>query len=477
MFFSFIIRGVNLPRRPNLICLGLFIAACLALLSCGRKISPQETKQSWLDWNLKTTVGAYLEIGNTDPKWDEAATNALIEFARSRSESLDQDEDWAAIIRTNCDAAVQSDCDDPMIRYLYIRFCMSQTNSPQVFADAFHKMADDMEQSSYPPIRKFYAAARTLNQVFYAYHTNVDRQLVGELGDDMAANLMTVLSDKTTPPEEAYQACSEALYEFSGSKSRYEDCYNKIEQPLFKNWPRESASWLLKGEAYIQMAWFARGNGYANTVTADAQKLFGEHLDEADKALNQAWKLNPKDYRIPLQMMEVELGQGKGRDTMELWFDRAMELDPDDYEACSSKLNYLEPKWYGSTDDMLEFGRECVQNTNWGGRVPLILVDAHYNICNGYIDQSQRTNYWSQPDVWADVKSAYERFFELNPDAISYYYNYAWYAYHAEDWDKLNELIPKLGPVNYSYFGGEDEFNKMVQLAKDHAGRPAAAPQ
>ena len=64
-----------------------------------------------------------------------------------------------------------------------------------------------------------------------------------------------------------------------------------------------------------------------------------------------------------------------------------------------------------------------------------------------------------------------------NPNETSWYHNYAWYAYHAEQWDTLNEIIPKLGPINYSYFGGQDEFNKMVQLAKEHAGKPAVAPQ
>jgi hypothetical protein len=37
----------------------------------------------------------------------------------------------------------------------------------------------------------------------------------------------------------------------------------------------------------------------------------------------------------------------------------------------------------------------------------------------------------------------------------------------------LNELIPKLGSKNnYDFFGGKDEFDKMVQLAKNHAGKP-----
>ena len=30
---------------------------------------------------------------------------------------------------------------------------------------------------------------------------------------------------------------------------------------------------------------------------------------------------------------------------MELWFQRAMELNPNDYDACNYKLLYLEPKW------------------------------------------------------------------------------------------------------------------------------------
>jgi hypothetical protein len=464
-------------KRYKSIWMPTSMAVCFLLVTvtaCKKAIAPTSTasKQSRLNWNLKTTVGAYQEIGNNDPKWDEPATNALAEFAVSRSQSFSANEDWTTVVRTNCDAAVQAGCDDPMIRYLYIRFCMSQTNSAQDFSDAFCRVEADMQKSSYPSIRKFYASLRALNQLYETYHTNADRDKVHVLATDIMDDLMQMLGDKASPPDEVYDACHETLVTYSGGKEAYENCYSKIEQSLFANWPKESVSFLLKGEAYIQMAWLARGSGYANTVTDEGAKTFAVDLAIADKSLNQAWNLNPRDSRIPLQMMQAELGQSTGRDTMELWFNRAMELNPNDYDACSAKLFYLEPKWYGLTDAMLEFGRECVTNTTWGGRVPLILEAAHNNICNEYIDESERTNYWSQPEVWADIKSAYERFFELNPDATRYYHNYARYAYRAEDWDKLNELIPKLGPVNYDFFGGENGFNKMVQLAKENAGKP-----
>ena len=97
-----------------------------------------------------------------------------------------------------------------------------------------------------------------------------------------------------------------------------------------------------------------------------------------------------------------------------------MALDPTDYNACSAKLYYPEPKWYGSTQDMLEFGRECVTNHAWGGNVPLILVDAHRSIQRQYVDKLEQTNYWKQPEVWTDIKASFDRFFELNQKATGW---------------------------------------------------------
>ena len=239
---------------------------------------------------------------------------------------------------------------------------------------------------------------------------------------------------------------------------------------MLENWPDDYTVWLLKGRAFIDMAWHARGSGWAYTVSDKGWEHFNERLATAQEALEHAWKLNPKDPEIAHQMMTVMLGQGGGRDRMELWFNRAMVLDPNDYEACSKKLYYLEPKWYGSVDDMLAFGRECVQNKQWGGDVPLILVDAHNFIAG--IDKSEQTNYWKEPEVWSDINAAYERFFEANPGTTGRYYQYAWYAYNFKQWTKFIELISKLEPINYDYFGGKAAFDKMVQFAKEHADKP-----
>lgn len=431
-----------------------------------------------LDWNLKTLVAAYQQSGNNDAAWDGPAKLALTEFARSRSGLLDANEPSWEIISTNVAAAVHSGCDDPMVNYLFIKYAMDRTNSPKTFADAFCKTADDMQDSTYPKIRQFYASLRAAEQLKEAASGN--RHYPPEVNQyrrQAITNLASALADKTMPVGEVDDACHEMFRIVQVNKKQYEDCYNLIEGSLFKNWPDESAVWLIKGEVHIEKAWFARGGDYADKVTDEGWKLFGENLDTAEKSLERAWKLNPKDPRIAVMMMRVELGQGQGRKRMELWFHRAMDLNPNDYDACNWKLSYLEPKWYGSRDDMLAFGRECATSTNWGGAVPLILASAHWQYSAYLKDAEEKSNYWKLPDVWPDIKSSYDRFFELNPDAIGYYHNYAWYAYHAEQWDALNEIIPKLGPINYSYFGGKDEFDKMVELAKEHASQPSAAPQ
>ena len=82
---------------------------------------------------------------------------------------------------------------------------------------------------------------------------------------------------------------------------------------MLGKWPNEAVSWLLKGQAGVDMAWQARGNGYANTVSAEGWKTFRERLAGAESDLEKAWQLDPKDVRIPLLMMTVCLGNEKGR--------------------------------------------------------------------------------------------------------------------------------------------------------------------
>jgi hypothetical protein len=107
----------------------------------------------------------------------------------------------------------------------------------------------------------------------------------------------------------------------------------------------------------------------------------------------------------------------------------------------------------------------------------LILVDAHSDYVSFSLDtEAARLAYWKQPEVWADVKAAYDRFFALNPDAAGPYKNYAWYAYHAEQWEAFTEIAPHVRHDDYNFFGTAAEFERMVQLAKTHLNPATPKP-
>jgi hypothetical protein len=156
-----------------------------------------------------------------------------------------------------------------------------------------------------------------------------------------------------------------------------------------------------------------------------------------------------------------------------------MELDPDNYRACRGKLHYLLPEWYGSRDDMLAFGRECVASTNWGGSVPLILVDAHIDYAYE-LSAEERRAYWVLNDVWPDIKAAYEKYARINPDATGFRYTYASYAFRCRQWqdflDQVNIIRKNDSEPNYNYFGGKEEFDKLVTLANQQIAAAPPAP-
>jgi peroxiredoxin len=460
------------------------VVALLLLAAAGCKpespprVSSDPAKQSWFDWNFRTLTGAYEKAPFGSRKWDAPAKAALTEFARLRSEVTETNEASNWIIGTNCDNAIRAGCKDPMIAYLHARFFLDQTNSPKVFTEALCSAAQTLEQSSYPKVRKFYAWLRAGQQITftYGYGTNVPASLqqLCAYGHSIT-NLLDSLADTNMPAGEVYDACHDLLVDYESAKDPYQSLYNTLEQRLNRERLHSAPLLLLKGQAHVCMAWNERGGGYANTVSEQGWRGFENHLDIAEQALEKAWLLNSNDARIPLEMLTVELGQGKGRDQMELWFQRAMAIDPNDYDACHSKLYYLEPKWHGSDADLIDFGWQCVESKRWGGHVPLILLDAHEALAR-YVDKTNRADYWKQPQVWPDIQAAFERFFQLNPGETGWLHNYAWNAYRCGQWAKFNELVTRLGPINYSYFGGRAEFDRMALLAQAHAQDTNAGP-
>ena len=101
-----------------------------------------------------------------------------------------------------------------MIRYLSLRTATNQTGTKQEIANEYCKVAQDMENSLYPNIRKFYAWERAGQQLRSTYGSRSNfppdlQQL--DTWDPAESDLLNALSDKTMPAAEAYDACHELL--------------------------------------------------------------------------------------------------------------------------------------------------------------------------------------------------------------------------------------------------------------------------
>jgi hypothetical protein len=82
------------------------------------------------------------------------------------------------------------------------------------------------------------------------------------------------------------------------------------------------------GSAYVRHAWKARGNGFANTVTADGWKLFQERIENARSTFEQPESLPMKDPQLYNTLQVVALAQRWSRAQMDQLVQQRMALEP-----------------------------------------------------------------------------------------------------------------------------------------------------
>lgn len=429
------------------------------------RVRNQARKDIYNHWNQQTAMEQFEKVGRHDPKWDALAKDGLRNFVATQNNHA---ESYQLLGK-----AIAAGCDDPFIAYLYARdseqFADRQTADIRL-RDAAKRMA----ASQYPASRKELAAVRALEHYL---KLEVDKY---RAGGALPADLKPSLNEMTP-------ACLKGWHEMAAEPgvpewplqdiaTRLLDLelwpemdrihfFEAVYPPLEKALPKSATPLLVKGKFYIKYAWDARGGGWADSVTAEGWRLFGERLAEARKALDAAWAIDPHNSEIAQEMLTVALGENWPRDRMEAWFDRAMAENPDNYQACSRKLYYLEPKWNGSVEQMMAFGHECLEGGNWTANIPFILLEAHRELA-----QYAGDTYWSKPQVWADVRAIYEPLLKatgVNPYARS---AYCYYACRAGKWDVARRQFDTLGDKALAkQFGGKEAMENFRKQAEEKA--------
>ena len=416
------------------------------------------------DWCLRTLEKGYHDTGRTNPAWDQAVHDAFAGYADYTRVT----NDWSnyGAMTNGVRRALAAHCDDPMIEYMNARYLMEVSgSSPEQTAIALLRAHRELLPSHYHPAFKFIAGYRAVKA---AQATDPDGNRTPVLGF-VTFSLEDLARDTNAPAAEVIEPV-DLWMTHANNKDWVPYVMRNVEPILDQNWSQEPDYQRLKGAIEIGRAWNARGTGFANTVTEEGQRGFQQHLDIAETLLTSAWQSNPSNAYTALLMMKLELGQGRGRLRMELWFHRAMALAPAYYDAAQLMSFYLEPRWYGSEERCLEFSRECVRNTNWFGEVPLVLANTHGSLAAWY-HLAESPDYWQRPQVWPDIQASYERFFQLNPYAVGYRHNYARDAYLCGHYAEFLAQVKFFNNTNFAYFGGPEKFRQMLTNATAAAAK------
>jgi hypothetical protein len=405
----------------NTLAVSLTLLASAAAIGADKPI-PQDTARmearyrERLEWNRQTLERAYDKVGRKDPRWDESARHALDLAARMFAQQKDPvitiDD-----IHPSAKKALDAGCDDPLILYLYARTSAGLINpTPAEYAQRLNAVADAMAASGYSPLRRA-VVLRYASDV-----TTKNRAVTPQERRDVERRLdaiLDLLPESVAEDQRNYDwedGWYDILHGVVGMHRRLvgdlKAAFDPVDAKLAKISGIEALRLAVKGSFLINWGWLARTNALAPDVSEEQFHTFETRLTDARTALNAAWAANPGEPNVATRMLEVEKGIGGGnREAMEIWFDRAMKTNGNDYDACWTKLDWLDPKWYGdkSGADMLAFGKACRATKNWWARLTLLAAEAHWRHAT-FFGPQERIAYLRKPEVWSEITDVYDEY-------------------------------------------------------------------
>jgi hypothetical protein len=141
---------------------------------------------------------------------------------------------------------------------------------------------------------------------------------------------------------------------------------------------RGEDDWLARywvGCLEIKRAWWARGNGWASSVSKDGWRGFADHLAVAHRHLSAAHALAPQRPEAARRLITVAMAGHSERDER-YWFEQAVAAQVDHMQAYHNLCWSLYPRWGGSHEQMIALGQEALAGARFDTWAPMFYSDA-----------------------------------------------------------------------------------------------------
>ncbi len=336
------------------------------------------------------TAEAYQQRGKHDPSWDAPAEKFLEAYAL-RTSGADDPPD-AKKLDVMAEDLLAKHCDDPLIleRIGTLKLDMKE---PAEAEKLISESIAGLQARGYPPLglAKAYLELAQLNG-----ETGSKPTCKAFKWGPLAVNAFADAADGANfgPEQQRYMwaVFSEILRTwFPGHQAQFAQALK--ERPKTDPWLLNMA-WGLYRNDY---AWSRRGQGWASGVSEEDWRAFDAASREAYNYFLAAYQAHPEYPESCYRLMNIASSAslrsgGSERD----WFDRGVAAQFDYMPLYSEMVYVLTPRWGGSHEAMLAFGKECLDTGRFDTHVPAVYEEAVKMIATFDLD----TAIYRQPDVW-----------------------------------------------------------------------------
>ncbi|WP_020468813.1 hypothetical protein [Zavarzinella formosa] len=403
----------------------LAVTAAACLPACGADALPhdeakaRQLREDAIANHMAKTYEVYKSSGNRSPKWD-----LLVQAAHKHNSErmfgpeLLQIENTALFLESVTEA-IKAGCDDPLIIYYRVKFS-NEEFTPEV-RKALEQNARDLEKSQYSDLDKARAwhsaaVARLTPGPDETKREEADWRRGLECHKAVVTKLTALARSKDRHDREGAREIACQQLSLGATFGYRQQFYNNIRNVLSTFSSADILRNLIEGSFYIDYAWEARGNGFADEVTEEGAKLYKERLVKAREHFAAAWRADDQCAEAAVGMIRVCVGLGLPAEEMETWFARARKANPTLYEAFEAKFNYLKPQWHGSNEELLAYARQLAKHPDWGRQVPILMMAAHELIAR---QSGDSVAYFTRnPQVWKDIQPVLEEMRKRFPKSI-----------------------------------------------------------
>jgi hypothetical protein len=409
----------------------------------------QPAQEARAAWARKSLQDAYENSGHKNPAYDDAVRRGIDLMFRLGVDPLHGSRALRDQAMRALADAIHAGCEDPFVRALY-GMCIGRIaggSASFAVGGGVEGAQRDMQRGHYPLMANIFVA---LGYLYVAEHPSPqDGRHVGDLLEQLAKQPGLPEGEISALVTTYYSALSQSgdvWRNFEMFLGRYE----KFAAPV--DFKAHKASYL---------------NNQANRFWGQGQNFVESARNaeaEAAQLSEEAWKLDPADARAARVMVILKLKQGGDREDMEIWFRRAVVANPDDLDVYRRKMFYLSPARHGTHEDMLAFGRECLETQNWRAGIPMILVQVHQQIADDSADSSE---YLHRAEVWADLRDVYEGGLVVFPEDTRRRSEYAKLATKCGQWNVASKHFAILGDhPDMDVFISQESYDYLRRKAK-----------